>query len=138
MTKNMIMSVIESNEETIKELEKKIKALKDENQKLNKIVEDYDKLPVVISTFVSFHNYQYYDDYIIVDGKINIADLPFKIRQKVKSNNGYVENCKAIIGDKGSYIEFRIQTRDYGAKKSIKDFKNLYNIFINNKRSPVK
>lgn len=132
MNVNMIMSIIESNEEEIKELENKIKALRDKNQKLNKIVEDYDKPSIVISTYVKLHNENYYvDDIIIVDGRINITDLPFEIQQEAKSNNGYVENCKAMVGDKGSFVEFRIQTRDYGAKKSIEDFKNLYNEFIN-------
>ena len=132
MNVNMIMSIIESNEETIKDLENKIKAIKCQNKKLNKIVEDYDKPPVVISTYVKFHNENYYvDDNIIVDGRINVIDLPFEVQEKVKSSNGYVENCRVVIGNKGSYVEFTIKTRDYGAKKNIEGFRKLYNEFIN-------
>ena len=129
-----ILNLIKSNEEEILNLYKKIELLKEQNEKLNKIV-----LNKIVDqsycTTVRMHNYNYFvDDLVFVDRKINITDLPDALKAKaILDENDDVKDCKIAIGENGSFIEFKV-TQDYGMH-NIQRFKKTYNDFINDRVS---
>ena len=126
-----ILNLIKSNEEEILNLYKKIELLKEQNEKLNKIVEDQS----IYCTTVRMHNYNYFvDDLVFVDRKINITDLPDALKAKaILDEKQNVKDCKIAIGENGSFIEFKV-TQDYGMH-NIQRFKKTYNDFINDRVS---
>ena len=125
-----ILNLIKSNEEEILNLSKKIELLKEQNEKLNKIIDQ-----VNYCTTVRMHNYNYFvDDLVFVDRKINITDLPDALKAKaILDEKQNVKDCKIAIGENGSFIEFKV-TQDYGMH-NIQRFKKTYNDFINDRVS---